>query len=62
MEEIEEEITETVAEIQVYEKEIQRRRGGTDRKQSDKKQGELRVSMSEHVHTVSGRKDRVDFM
>ena len=36
-------ITETVARIQGYEDMIQRRRGGTDRKQSDKKQGELRV-------------------
>ena len=36
-------ITETVARIQRHEKGIQRLRGGTDRKQSDKKQGELRV-------------------
>ena len=41
--------------IQRCEEEIQRLRGGTDRKQSDKKQGELRVSLSEHVHTASGR-------
>ena len=55
MEETERKITRTVAEIQKYEEEIQRRRGGIDRKQSDKKQGELRVSMFEHVHTASGR-------
>ena len=55
MEETERNITETVANIQGYEEEIQRLRGGTDRKQSDKKQGELRVSMSQHVHTASGR-------
>ena len=36
-------ITETVARIQRCEEDIQRLRGGTDRKQSDKKQGELRV-------------------
>ena len=55
MEETERNITETVARIQRYEDRIQRLGGGTDRKQSDKKQGELRVSMSEHVHTASGR-------
>ena len=48
-------ITSTVARIREYEEEIQRRRGGTDRKQSDKKQGELRVSVSELVHTASVR-------
>ena len=36
-------IAQTVARIQRYEERIQRLRGGTDRKQSDKKQGELRV-------------------
>ena len=48
-------ITKTVASIQGYEQRIQRLRGGTDMKQSDKKQGELRVTMSEHMHTASGR-------
>ena len=57
MEKTERNITETVAEIQKYEEDIQRRRGGTDRKQSDKKQGELRISMSEHV-LPQGGKDR----
>ena len=52
---VERNITWTVARIQRYEEGIQILRGGTDRKQSDKKQGELRVSMSEHVHTASER-------
>ena len=43
MEETERIITRIVADIQGYEEDIQRPRGGTDRKQSDKKQGELRV-------------------
>ena len=43
MEETEGNITETVARIQGYEDMIQLLGGGTDRKQSDKKQGELRV-------------------
>ena len=55
LEETKRNITWTVAMIQTYEEVIQILRGGTDRKQSDKKQGELRVSMSEHVHTASGR-------
>ena len=55
MAETERNITKTVARIQRYEGMIQRLRGGIDKKQSDKKQGELRVSMSEHVHTASGR-------
>ena len=52
---VERNITRTIADIQECEEQIQSRRGGTDRKQSDKKQGELRVSMSEHMHTASGR-------
>ena len=55
---VERNITRTVARIQGYVEQIQRLRGGTDRKQSDKKQGELRVSMSQHVHTASGREGR----
>ena len=43
MEETERNITRTVANIQSYEDMIQRLGGGTDRKQSGKKQGELRV-------------------
>ena len=53
--ETERNITETVARIQKYEKLLQSRRGDTDREQSDKKQGELRISMSQTVHTASGR-------
>ena len=58
LEKTERNITETVAKIQECEEKIQRLRGGTDRKQSDKKQGELRVSMSQYVHTASGRKEQ----
>ena len=62
MAETERNITETVAGIQTCEEQIQRSRGGTDRKQSDNKQGELRVSMSEHVHTASGREGQGRFL
>ena len=51
-------ITETVAKIQECEEEIQRLEGYIDRKQSDKKQGELSISMSQYVHTASGRKEQ----
>ena len=43
MVEAERNITRTVARIQEYEEDIQTLRGVIDRKQSDKKQGELRV-------------------